>query len=78
LIDQFTLDKQRAPASLQELVDAGYLRGGIPTDPFTGSNDTWHVDLEETPAIPNQPPGIVDVHSGSDATSLDGTPYNTW
>jgi hypothetical protein len=23
-------------------------------------------------------PGVVDVHSGSDEISTDGTPYNTW
>jgi general secretion pathway protein G len=80
LIDQFTLDKQRPPQSLDELVDAGYLRGGIPEDPFTRSNQTWQVDLEDV-AVPGSSqglPGIVDVHSGSDEISLDGTPYNSW
>ena len=39
LIDRFTLDNGRAPSGLQELVTGGYL-GRIPTDPFTGSNET--------------------------------------
>lgn len=79
LIDQFTLDKQRPPQSLEELVEAGYLRGGVPVDPLTGSNQTWQVDFEEVPVGPSQAvAGIVDVHSGSDAISLEGTPYNTW
>jgi general secretion pathway protein G len=79
LIDQFTLDKQRPPQSLDELVDAGYLRGGVPVDPITRSNQTWQVDYEDVPVGPSQVvPGIVDVHSGSDEVSLDGTPYNTW
>lgn len=80
LIDQFTLDKQRPPALLEELVDAGYLRGGVPVDPFTGSNQTWRVDLEEVPIGPQQSvPGIVDVHSGSDEISSDGTTlYSSW
>ncbi len=79
LIDQFTLDKQRSPESLQELVDAGYLRGGIPADPFTGSNETWRVNYEDTPVGPGQSaPGIIDVHSGSEETSLDGAPYSSW
>lgn len=80
LIDQFTLDKQRPPQSLDELVEAGYLRGGLPADPFTRSNQTWQVDLEDVP-IPGSSqgvPGIVDVHSGSEETSLDGTPYSSW
>jgi general secretion pathway protein G len=79
LIDEFTLDKQRPPASLDELVDAGYLRGGIPVDPFTGSNETWRTDVEEVPLNPSQAAsGIVDVHSGSDEIALDGTPYSSW
>ncbi len=79
LIDEFTLDKRHAPSSLDELVDAGYLRGGIPVDPFTGRNDTWHVDMEDVASGGDQStPGIVDVHSGSEETSLDGTPYSTW
>jgi general secretion pathway protein G len=39
LIDRFTLDNGRAPARLEELVEGGYL-GRLPTDPFTGSNET--------------------------------------
>ena len=79
LIDEFTIDKQRPPTSLDELVDAGYLRGGIPTDPFTQSNQTWKTDTEDVPISPDQASaGIVDVHSGSDETSLDGTPYSSW
>ncbi len=79
LIDQFTLDKQRPPQSLEELVDEGYLRGGVPEDPFTRSNQTWQVDFEDVPLNPNQAvSGIVDVHSGSDELSLDGTPYSSW
>jgi general secretion pathway protein G len=79
LIDQYTLDKKRPPQSLDELVTDNYLRGGIPVDPMTHSNQTWQVDYEDVPLSPQQSvPGIVDVHSGSDQVSLDGTPYNTW
>jgi len=79
LIDQFTVDKQRPPNSLDELVDEGYIRGGVPVDPFTGSNQTWKVDIEEVPLSPEKPSsGVVDVHSGSDEESLDGTPYSSW
>ncbi len=78
LIDRFTLDNGRAPSGLQELVTGGYL-GRIPTDPFTGSNETWQETKEDAPLSPTQTaPGIVDVHSGSDLVSLEGTPYNTW
>jgi general secretion pathway protein G len=79
LIDEFTIDKQRPPTSLDELVEDGYLRGGIPTDPFTGSNQTWKTDMEDVPISPDQAAaGIVDVHSGSDEISLEGTPYSSW
>lgn len=79
LIDQFTLDKQRPPQSLEELVEEQYLRGGVPEDPFTRSNQTWQVDIEEVPMGPSQAmPGIVDVHSGSEEMSLEGTPYSSW
>ena len=79
LIDEFTLDKQRPPTSLDELVDAGYLRSGLPVDPFTGSNQTWRTDVEDVPVNPSQAAsGIVDVHSGSDEIALDGTPYSSW
>lgn len=79
LIDQFTLDKQRPPQSLDELVDEHYLRGRVPVDPFTQSNQTWATDSEDVPLDTKQSVlGIVDVHSGSDEISLEGTPYNTW
>ncbi len=77
-IDQYTLDKQKAPQSLQDVVSAGYLKV-IPTDPMTKSADTWEVVMEDTMmAIDQQQPGIVDVHSGSQQISSDGTAYNTW
>jgi general secretion pathway protein G len=78
LIDEFTVDKQRPPATLQDLVEAGYLRGGIPVDPVTGSSESWHVDIEDVPGPDQTQPGVVDVHSGSDDAALDGTPYNSW
>ena len=78
LIDRFTLDNGRAPARLEEIVEKGYL-GRIPTDPFTGSNETWQDTKEDAPLSPTQTGlGVVDVHSGSDLVSLEGTQYNTW
>ena len=79
LIDEYTLDKQYPPTTLEDLVSAGYLRGGIPADPFTGSNQTWQVVTEDVPLSPSQvASGIVDVHSGSDSESMEGTPYSSW
>ncbi len=79
VISQYTLDKQKAPQALEDLVTAGYFKQ-IPNDPMTGRNDSWTVE-EETDTImtvDQQEPGIYDVHSGSTATGSDGTAYNTW
>ncbi len=77
LIQQFTLDKQRAPQSLQDLVSSGYLRE-LPAD-ITGSRETW-VEVQEDYllSVDQQQPGIVDVHSGSELVSSEGTAYSTW
>ncbi len=78
VIDQFTLDKQRAPQSLQDLVEAGYLKD-IPVDPFTSSRDTWQVTQEDVlQSIDQSQPGITDVHSGASQTGSDGRPYSEW
>jgi general secretion pathway protein G len=80
VIDEFTLDKQRAPSSPDELVEEHYLRGGIPADPMTQSDQTWVWVYEDVSISPQQSvPGIVDVHSGSDVISSDGeTAYSSW
>jgi general secretion pathway protein G len=78
MIDEYTVDKQKAPESLQDLVSEGYLRQ-IPQDPMTGSDQTWRVIMEDTPISgSNGAPGIFDVRSGSDKTALDGSAYADW
>ena len=78
LIDQYTLDKQKAPQSLQDLVDGGYIKE-LPKDPFTNSRDSWVPVTDESIQSPDQTePGIIDVHSGSDQISSEGTAYSTW
>src|ERR1700693_2650513 len=68
LISQYTLDKQKAPQSLDDLIHAGYIKQ-IPMDPMTGSNSTWTVDQEDTVmSVDQQEPGISDVHSGASQT----------
>lgn len=77
VIDQYTLDKQKAPQSLDDLVTAGYLKK-IPEDPMTRMPN-WEPHEEDTlMAVDQQDPGIDDVHSASTATASDGTAYNTW
>jgi general secretion pathway protein G len=78
LISQYTLDKQKAPQSLDDLVQAGYIKQ-IPLDPMTGTNSSWTVDQEDSlMSVDQQDPGISDVHSGATQTSSDGTAYSTW
>lgn len=77
-IDQYYADKNRYPAGLDALVSDGYLRR-IPEDPFTQSTDSWvPVQSEPDTSNPNAEPGIFDVKSGSDKTSIAGTPYSEW
>lgn len=78
LIDEYTFDKQKAPQTLEDLVREGYLRQ-VPVDPITNSNQTWRLVMEDVMSSVNQTePGIFDVRSGSDQTSLEGTPYSEW
>ena len=78
VIDEYTYAKQKAPQSLQDLVSEGYLRT-VPVDPMTGSNETWKIIMEDaTSSVSQSDPGIFDVRSGSDKTSLEGTPYSDW
>jgi len=78
VIDEYTYDKQKAPQALQDLVQEGYLRE-VPNDPMTGSNTTWRTVMEDSlQSVDQTEPGIFDVHSGSDKTGLDGTPYAEW
>jgi general secretion pathway protein G len=78
VISQYTLDKQKAPQSLEDLVSAGYLKQ-LPTDPMTGRNDSWVVDEEEAlMSVDQQETGIYDVHSGSSGVGSDGTAYSSW
>jgi general secretion pathway protein G len=78
VIQQYTKDKQRAPQSLQELVNAGYFRQ-LPLDPITNSATTWEPVIETVVISPEKTDrGITDVHSGSSSTSSKGTEYRTW
>lgn len=77
-IEQYTEDKQAAPQSLDDLVQAGYLRS-LPIDPMTHSSDTWVPDSSDSlSSIDQSTPGITDVHSGSDQVGSDGTAYSEW
>jgi general secretion pathway protein G len=77
-IDSYTMDKQKGPQSLQDLVDNGYLRA-IPEDPMTHSRDTWVTDTSNAVySLDQTDPGIDTVHSSSDELGADGQPYSSW
>ena len=77
-IDSYTMDKQKAPQALDDLVQDGYLKV-VPEDPMTRSNTTWVTDSSDSMhALDETDPGIDDVHSGSALAGSDGQPYNTW
>src|SRR5579883_2293087 len=78
VIVEYTFDKKKAPQQLSDLVNEGYLRA-VPIDPITGSDQTWRVVMEDAVTMVDQTqPGIYNVFSGSDAKSLEGTPYSSW
>jgi general secretion pathway protein G len=77
-IDSYTVDKQKAPQSLDDLVQSGYVKA-MPIDPFTHRSDTWMPAQEDTlMSLDQTESGIDDVHSGSQETAIDGTSYSTW
>ena len=77
-IDHFTVDKEKAPQSLQELVTGGYLRA-LPEDPITRSTDSWRIEMEsESVGGNNAPPGIRNVHSGADGNDQNGKAFSEY
>jgi len=77
-IDNYTLDKQAAPQSLEDLMQAGYLRQ-VPKDPMTGAAD-WVPQFDSVVLSADQSStGMTDVHSSSPRVSpFENTPYNEW
>jgi general secretion pathway protein G len=77
-IDSYTMDKQKAPQSLDDLVQEGYLKI-IPEDPMTHSVSTWVTDSSDARySLDETDPGIDDIHSGSQESGSDGQAYSTW
>jgi len=72
-IDKYEADLGHKPETLANLVEHKYIRS-IPVDPFTKSAEAWVA----TPSDDSEAPGIVDIHSGSKATALDGTALLAW
>ena len=72
-IDKFYADRGRYPESLDELVQAKYLRA-VPVDPITESSRTW-IPL---PSADLDKPGVFEVRSGAQGKTKDGVAYETF
>jgi general secretion pathway protein G len=78
MIDEYTVDKAKAPVTLEDLVKEGYLRK-VPIDPMTGNSESWQIQMEDAMSSASQSePGIFDVRSGSGDKGLNGVSYSEW
>lgn len=79
LIFQYTLDKQKFPQSLDDLVSAKYITE-VPQD-ITGNTDSWQTESAEGVILSldqTDSSGIIGVHSGSNQVGSDGKAYSEW
>ena len=75
-INNYFADKGKYPMDLNALVEDKYLQQ-IPRDPITESAETWvTIAAEMTDEDITTEPGIADVKSGAEGTSLDGRAYS--
>jgi general secretion pathway protein G len=75
-IDQYYADKGKYPSDLQALVADQYMRE-VPVDPISNSRDSWQtIPAEPDPSNPTADPGIFNVKSGAEGTSMQGQAYS--
>ena len=72
-IDQHRADRGEYPASLEALVQHGYLRE-VPEDPFTKSAGTWVEESSREPEVS----GIADVRSSAEGVGYSGVPLEEY
>ena len=77
-IDSYTADKQKAPQSLDDLVNEGYLRE-IPIDPMTNTRE-WgkRSDQDDPKSTSWGGQDVFDIYSKTQEKAPDGTPYSEW
>ncbi len=73
-IEQYTADKGKLPASLEDLVEAKYLRE-MPIDPIIERAE-WDAKYGADPTSPDGDQGVVDVKSTATGTDSEGNAYN--
>jgi len=72
-IEKYQADTGHLPETLEQLVQARYLRT-VPIDPATDRSDTWVA----VPAPDGMTPGVYDIRSGAPGAARDGTAYGSW
>ncbi len=75
-IDQYTADKGKLPGSVDDLVDAKYLREK-PIDPLTEKNEWDEVQGEDT-TTPDAEQGLKDVKSLAEGSDSEGKLYSEY
>jgi general secretion pathway protein G len=77
VIFQYTLDKQKAPKSLEDLKTAGYI-SSVPDD-ITGTQ-SWETEEDEKTLLSLQQTegGVYGVKSASSRVGSNGKPYSEW
>ncbi len=77
-IQDYTLDKECGPSSLDDLVSSNYL-SQVPTDPMTHQRD-WITKQDDISLSPEQTcNGISDINSASqDVSPFDNSAYSSW
>jgi general secretion pathway protein G len=77
-IDKYTVDQEKAPQRLEDLVEKGYLRA-LPEDPITKDTGTWQLEMEsESAGGKDVAPGIRNVRSGADGEDSQLKPYREY
>lgn len=76
-IDQYTADKSQAPQSIDDLVEAGYLRE-VPVDPVNLEKTEWEAVMGDDPNSNDGEQGLVDVKSLAEGEDSEGKPYNEY
>jgi general secretion pathway protein G len=77
MIDQYAADKGKLPQSLNDLVEAGYIRD-IPVDPTNDDKAEWEEITGPDPNSSEDATGLKDVKSRSTDISSEGKPYNEY
>jgi general secretion pathway protein G len=75
-IDEYAADKEKLPATLEDLATAYYIRE-VPIDPITGQKD-WVVDMGDDTISRDGGSGVVDVHSAAGGEGSDGVAYKDY